>query len=184
MSRFIKSVIQTYSRLLLFACGLLLGIQVPSFVDQYDKRLDAHFLEVSANIAGFQSTAELMFDGDMEALISYYRSSDDEVFERDAESIRIIIDRFNRISAERLIMQGNLVDVAMHVAFAADREIFDETISQYSCTVPLNLLAVQWGFVLAILLIISIDLCWFGCVKCVHLIGGEHKRHRPKSTYK
>ena len=180
MSHFLKSVLRTYSRLLLFAGGLLLGIQVPSFIDQYEKRVDAHYQEVSANISGFQSTAQLLFDGELEALISYYQSSNDEVFKRDAGSIRIIADRFNRISAERVALAGNLLNVAFHVLLRPDREIFDETISQYSYTVPLNSLAVQWGLALAVFLIISIDLCWFGCVKCVGLLGGRHRKHRSK----
>ena len=46
-----------YARLVIFAAGLLLGIQVPAFVDQYKNRVAAHYLEVSANIAGFQATA-------------------------------------------------------------------------------------------------------------------------------
>ena len=49
--------------------GLLLGIQVPNFVDQYSRRIDAHYQEVSENISGFQSTADLLFSGDLEELI-------------------------------------------------------------------------------------------------------------------
>jgi len=67
-----KNLLQTYSRLLLFAAALLLGIQIPSFIDQYEKRVDAHFQEVSINISGFQNTADLMFGGDLQQLIAYY----------------------------------------------------------------------------------------------------------------
>jgi hypothetical protein len=73
----------------LFAVGLLLGIQVPSFIDQYQQRIDAHFREVSINITGFQDTADRLFSGDLESLIAYYRKSNDEVFQRDAASRRL-----------------------------------------------------------------------------------------------
>jgi Protein of unknown function (DUF2937) len=171
----ILSLLKTYSRLLLFGCGLLLGIQVPNFVDQYERRIDAHYIEVSANISGFQSTADLLFAGDMEALIAYYQESNDQVFESDAQSIRNIVDRYNRISSERAALSGSALAAAIHVMLYADDEFIGETFDQYGYTVPLNLLAIEWGLVIALFLTITIDLCLFGCVKCVGLFG--RKKH-------
>ena len=176
----IISLLKTYSRLFIFAGGLLLGIQVPNFVDQYERRIDAHYLEVSANISGFQSTADLLFSGDMQALIAYYEASNDLVFESDAQSIRSIVDRFIRISAEREAMSGSAIAAAMHVILSADDEFVDETFDQYGYTVPLNMLAVEWGLASALLLTIAIDLGLFGCVKCAGLFGRK-KRNRLKS---
>lgn len=156
----------------------MLGIQVPSFVDQYQKRVDAHFLEVSTNISGFQSTADLLFNGEIEALIAYYESSADEVFQRDADSIRLIVNRFNRISAEQAALQSNVIAVAMHVMFAADREFFDEAVAQYTYTVPLNSIAIQWGLAIAILITLTIDLILFTCVKSLGMVG----RRRAKQS--
>tara|TARA_B110000858_G_scaffold115070_1_gene131496 strand:- start:7716 stop:8252 length:537 start_codon:yes stop_codon:yes gene_type:complete len=171
----IASLLKTYSRLFIFAGGLLLGIQVPNFVDQYERRIDAHYLEVSSNISGFQSTADLLFSGDMEALISYYVHSNDSVFESDAQSIRSIVDRYNRISNEREALSGGILATAIHVILHADDEFIDETFDQYGYTVPLNLLAVEWGLAIALLLTIAIDLGLFGCVKCARLIIPKKK---------
>ena len=171
----ILSLLKTYSRLLIFAGGLLLGIQVPNFVDQYERRIDAHYLEVNANISGFQSTADLLFSGDMEALIAYYADSNDLVFESDAQSIRSIVARYNRISNEREAMSGNILTAAMHVILYADDEFIGETFEQYGYTIPLNMLAVEWGLAIALLLTITIDLGLFGCVKCVGLIDRKKK---------
>lgn len=41
---------RSYLRLLLFTLGLLLGVQVPGFIDDYAKRVDAHRLEAAQNI--------------------------------------------------------------------------------------------------------------------------------------
>jgi hypothetical protein len=139
----ILSLLKTYSRLLIFAGGLLLGIQVPNFVDQYERRIDAHYLEVNANISGFQSTADLLFSGDMEALIAYYADSNDLVFESDAQSIRSIVDRYDRISNEREALSGNIFAASMHVILNADNEFMDETFEQYGYTISLNLLAIE-----------------------------------------
>ena len=171
----ILSLLKTYSRLFIFAGGLLLGIQVPNFIDQYERRIDAHYLEVSANISGFQSTADLLFSGDIEALIAYYADSNDLVFESDAQSIRSIVDRYDRISNEREALSGNIFAASMHVILNADNEFMDETFEQYGYTVPLNMLAVGWGIAIALLLTITIDLGVFGCVKCVGLIDRKKK---------
>jgi hypothetical protein len=171
----ILSLLKTYSRLFIFAGGLLVGIQVPNFIDQYERRIDAHYLEVSANISGFQSTADLLFSGDIQALITYYVDSNDLVFESDAQSIRSIVARYNRISNEREAMSGNILTAAMHVILYADDEFIGETFEQYGYTIPLNMLAVEWGLAIALLLTITIDLGLFGCVKCVGLIDRKKK---------
>ena len=180
MSHVLRSLFRTYSRLLIFAGGLLIGIQVPSFIDQYQKRVDAHFQEVSINISGFQSTANLLFNGDIEALVAYYQNSNDIVFEQDAQSIKIIVDRFNRISGEQAALNKNIVFAALHVVFSADQEFFDETVSDYSYTVPLNGIAVQWGLSIAVLLTVAIDLGLFGCVKCVSMLGRRRRKNPMK----
>ncbi len=177
----ILSLFKAYSRLIIFAVGLLVGIQIPNFVDQYERRIDAHYQEVSANISGFQTTADLLFAGDMEELIAYYQQSNDAVFESDAQSIRNIVDRYNRISGERAALSGSALAAAMHIVFYADDEFIAETFAQYGYTVPLNMLAVSWGFALALLLTIAIDLGLFGCVKCASLITRRKKRRHLQS---
>ena len=167
---FIANLLKAYSRLVIFAVGILFGIQVPSFVDQYTKRIDAHFQEVSINISGFQQTADNLFSGDLAALIAYYDASNDAVFRSDANSIRLIADRYNRLENERAALQNNGLAVAMHVMFTADQEFFQEALDQYTYTVPLNSIAIQWGLALAIFITLTLDLSFFGCKKCYKVI--------------
>jgi len=171
-----KFLLQTYVRLLIFAAALLLGIQIPSFIDQYGQRVDAHYREVSVNISGFQNTADLLFGGDLQQLIAYYANSNDTVFERDANSIQLIADRYARFAAEQAALADNLLAVAVHVLLAPDQEIFDETMAQYSYTVPLNSLAIQWGLALAIALILFLDFSLFGCRKCYGYLRRRKQR--------
>jgi len=174
----LSSFLRTTSRLLVFGGGLLMGIQVPAFVDQYSQRVDAHYREVTANISGFQRTADEMFGGDLYQLVQYYRQSNDPVFESDAQSVQNIVDRYYRISGEYELMQGNLVEVAMHVLLTADTELLQETRNQYSYTVPLNGIALQWGFAAAVVLFLLAELCVGCCVGCVHWARNRGRRHR------
>ena len=63
-------MLRAYLRLVLFALGLLIGVQAPGFVDQYSKRVSAHYIEAKKNFAGFQHTADAYFGGSMAALVS------------------------------------------------------------------------------------------------------------------
>ena len=77
-------MLRSYLRLTLFALCLLLGVQVPGFIDDYAKRVEAHRLESQQSLKGFQETARNFFKGDMDALVAHYRVSDDPVMRSDA----------------------------------------------------------------------------------------------------
>lgn len=164
-------------RLFIFGAALLIGIQVPAFVGEYRTRVDAHFREVSANIAGFQQTADLLFDGNLDELVSYYRASQDRVFQSDAESIQTIVQRYRRFQVEQEIMQGGSLMAVWHVLSGADSELIAETRAQYTYTVPLDSLAIQWGIAIALLVVVLSELCLLGCIKCSRLVSGK-KSHQ------
>ena len=171
------SLFRTSTRLAVFATGLLLGIQVPAFVEQYALRVDAHYNEVTINISGFQRTADELFSGDLQALINYYRNSNDPVFERDAENIAAIAARYDRLGLEQAAMQGSMLAVVWHVVVAGDREILGETRSEYGYNVPLNSAAIMWGLALALLVMLSMDACVFCGKKCVSILHRRPNNH-------
>ena len=77
----------SYLRLVLFAVGLLVGVQVPGFINDYAKRVEAHLIEAQTSLRGFQGTAEQFFKGDLQALVAHYRASEDPIFRSDADSL-------------------------------------------------------------------------------------------------
>ncbi|MBD3649377.1 MAG: DUF2937 family protein, partial [Pseudomonadales bacterium] len=56
-------MVYRYFSIILASLLLLTGLQVPSFVDQYEKRVDAHLLEVTENLRGFQEIADEYYGG-------------------------------------------------------------------------------------------------------------------------
>jgi uncharacterized membrane protein len=48
---------RSYLRLVLFAFGLLVGVQVPGFITDYQQRADAHRNEALQSLQGFRATA-------------------------------------------------------------------------------------------------------------------------------
>jgi uncharacterized membrane-anchored protein YhcB (DUF1043 family) len=150
-------MLANYVRLIVFALGLLVGIQVPGFVDQYAKRVSAHQIEVARNFHGFQETANRYFNGDVQALIAHHVASTDETFKDEARSIREMYERLTVLTAELAAMRGPLVRQILHVVFRPNKEILDETWAEYSYTVPLNPAAVVCGVTIGALLAMLVE---------------------------
>lgn len=157
MGSTLLAIVRTGTRLLLFAAILLAGIQIPAFVTQYEQRVDAHYREVSTNVRGFQTTADLLFGGDLDALVAYYRNSDDAVFNSDANSVATIVSRYRQLDAEHQALTANAFARAMHVLFSSDPDILQETTQAYSYTIPLNAAAIVWGLALALLVTVCFE---------------------------
>jgi hypothetical protein len=145
--------------LILVACvAILLGIQVPNFVDQYEKRLDAHFIEVKNNLRGFQEIADKFYGGALEALIAKHETSEDPTFKEEARPIRKMYERYVRFKEQKLALETNLPRKIAFLAIDGDKELLNETYTSYSFTVPLNQSAVFAGFLSVAAVILLIEL--------------------------
>jgi hypothetical protein len=149
-----------YRYLLIFlAClGLLGGIQVPSFVDQYEKRLDAHLLEVQADLKGYQEIADRDFGGSMESLIRRHRESTDMVFRDEAEPIEKMYLRLLHYRDQRQGLGTQLPGKVWYLLRYGDHDLLQETWARYSYTIPLDSIAIYSGFAAAALVVILLEL--------------------------
>jgi hypothetical protein len=166
-------VLRAYLRLVLFALGLLGGVQVPGFVDQYAKRVSAHYVEATKSIAGFQRTADQYFGGSIDALIAHHEASSDAVFKDEARAVVAIYVRLKNLTVEFDAMNGPLLSRFLHVAFRPDKEILGETIAAYSYTVPLNEEAIVCGLVAGLLLALLVESVLVGMVRLGRWTIGE-----------
>ncbi|MDA7088520.1 DUF2937 family protein [Pseudomonas sp. SA3-5] len=155
---------RSYLRLALFALGLLVGVQVPGYIGDYSKRVEAHRLESEQSLAGFRETARRFFQGDLQALLTHYQDSDDPVMRSDAQSVGYLVDRASFLELEWQAMQQPWYGQVWHLATVADRELMDETYSAYRYQVLLAPQAIAWGLVCALLL------AWL--VECLLLLIG------------
>ncbi|MBN24712.1 MAG: hypothetical protein CL578_06650 [Alteromonadaceae bacterium] len=173
------NIIREYLRLAVFAMGLLSGVQIPAFIDQYQKRVDAHLLEARQNLAGFKQTAERYFEGDMTALIHHYRSSPDAVFQQDAKNVQLIYERTTLLQNQWDNLNSGVVERAYYVARHYNPQLLQETINQYSYTVPLEPVALGWGICIALLFAavfdIFIGLSAKTCSVCYHAARNKAK---------
>jgi hypothetical protein len=165
-------MIAHYLRLIVFAFGLLIGVQVPAFVDQYAKRVSAHQIEVSRNFAGFQEIADRYFGGSVEALVAHHQASTDAPFRDEARSIQQMYERLKVFSAELAAMRGPVIKQIFHVAFSSNAEVLNETRHEYTYTVPLNAAAVASGVTIGTVMALLVE----------SLLVGVMRLLRPRRT--
>ncbi|MDD0844211.1 DUF2937 family protein [Pseudomonas sp. Gutcm_11s] len=163
-----------YLRLLVFAFGLLVGVQVPGFVADYAKRVDAHRAESEQSLLGFRETAAKFFNGDLNALVAHYRASTDEVMRSDADSVEHLVSRYTLLEAEWLAMQGPWYAQIWHLSTDADQALLQETYDAYTYQVLLAPQAIFWGLGVGLVLAWLAELLALGVGWTVG-IGRKHK---------
>jgi hypothetical protein len=168
----------SYLRLVLFAAGLLIGVQVPGFINDYAKRVEAHLIEAQTGLSGFQGTANQFFKGDMHALVNHYRASEDPIFRSDADSLSAMLTRQLALDKQFQAMQGPWYIRVLQVALAADPDIRKETWNGYSYQILLTPEAMIWGMSGALLLSFGIE-CLFRLIDWVVLGGKRLRQSRP-----
>ena len=168
----------SYLRLVLFAAGLLIGVQVPGFINDYAKRVEAHLIEAQTGLRGFQGTAEQFFKGDLQALVAHYRASDDPVFRSDADSLSTLLNRQLALDKQFQAMQGPWYIRFLQVVLAADPDIRKETWNSYSYQILLTPEAMIWGMSGALLLSFGIE-CLIRLIDWVVLGGRRLRQSRP-----
>jgi hypothetical protein len=165
-----------YIRLIVFAVGLLVGVQLPGFVDQYVKRVSAHQSEAAKDFSGFQQTADKYFGGDVQALIAHHAADADHAFQDEAADIRTLYDRLTAWNAELAALRGPLPRQILHVLLHPNAEILAETRAEYSYTVPLNPAAVICGVGLGALGALLVESVLVGSLR---LLRPRRARGRP-----
>lgn len=154
------SKIHHYISMLVFAAALMLGVQLPNFVDQYIKRLEAHLKEAQIQFDEFSKIAKLSPGGSMEALIKKHENSLDPTFRAEAEPLRNNLLRKQYYEKEIEAMRGSFWSQSWHVLTSADKEIFKDTYSSYTANVPLNMNAAMSGLVFGLVASLVLEFFW------------------------
>ncbi len=152
------AVLYRYLMIVVACISLLIGLQIPNFVDQYQKRVDAHLREVSINLLPFQEIANKYFSGDIRKLIELHRNSEVKPFQEEGLAIEKMVARKLRFEADLAAMQASLPQKALNILLHGDKEVIDEAMAQYSYSVPLNQDALIFGACAALVILLLLEL--------------------------
>lgn len=146
------AIFTSYLRIILLISGVLAGIQLPGFVDQYGKSLQAHLIESERSLNEFRDEAEKFFDGSIEDLIAHYQASDDRVFQEGGQSISAIYQRNQLLEQAYRSFSQNAWSAYQQAFFTPVEDIQREVRGSFSYTVKLNPGAILFGLVSGLLL--------------------------------
>jgi hypothetical protein len=153
--------ITEYSKFILFACGVLVGIQLPGFVGQYGKSLESHYLESNLSLAEFQDDADQYFSGDLLKLIEHYQINPDQVFNAGGESIDAIYNR-NQLLESKLVEFNSSEYLAFKQVYLSPvPDIRNEVWSNYTFSVTLDKFAVAFGLLSGFLFALSLEIAYW-----------------------
>jgi ABC-type oligopeptide transport system ATPase subunit len=146
----IWSLLQRYSLKLTFALTLLIGIQFPHFLDQYETRLDAHYLESKTQLSHYQKLADLLFAGDLGALVEKHKNSEIALFKAETFILEALIERTDFLKNQKIALQGPLYKRFIFIITQVNEPLFIETQDNYQANIVINQQAIIVGLCVAV----------------------------------
>lgn len=167
-----------YMRLFLFCAALLVGVQLPTFVDQYGKALQAHYLESERTLLEFRQDAQMFFQGDLNALANYYMAQNDEIIARGGQNIQTLLERNQLLRQAWLAFQSSTPRAFYATYLSPIEDVRQEAWNSYSFLLKLDALAIGCGLFFALALALCFDLICSVIIAFAHLIGSPQRSKR------
>ncbi len=133
---------------LLFACGLVLFLQLPQFIDHYTQHLGGYRQAVADTVADYQRSADTHYAGDLNRLVADFRD-DDTPAQRDmGEKMQRDRDRLVELDTAIAVLSGeSLINKLIYLARNLDLPMAQATAEAFTPGVPLNLQAGLCGLI-------------------------------------
>ena len=173
------SVIKRYSLQLVFTISLLLGLQLPNFLQQYELRLQGHFAEAKMQLGKFQSLADQYFQGDLQALMAQHKSSDVRVFQDEALLIESHYLRVQQLQQQIDILDQPIWYRLWSLSQQLNQPIAKETWFGYQANIILNQQAILVGVVVAVWMMLCLEML-LGLGKYCCCRAFSYIKKRPK----
>lgn len=177
------SNILNYLKISVVIISILIGIQVPAFVDQYGKSLDSRLAESENSIAEFQDDADKYFDGDLDKLIKHYENKEDPVIVSGGESIETLVSRNKILVNAQVKYQESFYSSYIHVLFSPIKEIREDVWRNYTYSIVLNKVEIIASVISGVGTLMLIDLLIFLLSLLTKVIKNPSKRDTEHTSY-
>ena len=176
------SVVKRYSLQLVFTLSLLLGLQLPNFLQQYELRLQGHFIEAQQQLLQFQSLADKYFSGVLNALITKHKSSDDSLYRDEALVIETTYARVQFLQQKIDSLKNPIWYRIVALVQQIKQPIFKETWAGYDANILLNKQAILVGLSVAMLFMLSLELFFYFVKLSISRLFYQVKSKRKASS--
>ena len=164
---------------LIFACVLLMGIQLPNFAIQYQQSLDAHYQESHNQLQQYQDIADRFYLGDMDQLLAAHQNNAVTAIRAEAKIITSLIERSDYLQQQLNALQNKqLIERLWHLLNHLNFDIADEVLKNYSLSLPLNSEAIIIGLALAFACNVALQIILATLLSLLHPKSGNNIFHR------
>ena len=153
--------INHYITMLLFTVMFLVGLQVPAFMDQYTKRVDAQVIEVTRLLRQYQKIADKYHNGNMSELIALHEANANKTFNDEAVVISQHVKREQYLSNHLDQLKNNVFRGASTILFQVDEDIYARTIKQYTMSIQFTKLSLIFAAFMAVFSCVLYELILF-----------------------
>ena len=138
---------------IIFAAGVLLFMQVPHLIDQYEQRLGGYYQAQVNHLEKYQQIADRQHRGDLSALIYEFESSAKPSVQQTAKNVREISQQAEQYKRDvQVLANDSLLVKLSHLATTLNIEIAQAVMQTYSPAFPLSVEGLICGLVGGILL--------------------------------
>ncbi|WP_372881571.1 DUF2937 family protein [Psychromonas sp.] len=155
------ALLQRYSLKLVFALTLLLGLQIPNFLQQYEIRLDSHYIEAKNQLNAYQRLADRYFSGNLQALISTHKNDPKKLFQDEALVVEDLVNRVHYLQTQKDSLNVTLTKRLLFLAGQVNSPLFHETRVNYQAEIILNKNAISVGLVCALISSLLLEFVFF-----------------------
>lgn len=150
---------------IVFAFGLILFMQVPQFVDQYEHRLGGYFQAQVDYLQQYQKIADEQFQGSLLALIKDFNSSNKQSVKQTGINIREAQIQSEQLNIDlQVLANKSFIEKLIHLSTTLKVDIARATIQSLNPALPLSVEAFICGLLGAIVVSLLCNFC-FGLPK-------------------
>ncbi|SET47957.1 DUF2937 family protein [Thalassotalea agarivorans] len=155
----------------LFTIAFIAGVQLPAFIQQYIQRLAGRLDEAQYNLAQYQHIADIHYQGSLDTLAQRYLANSDITVVKVGEIVQSLILRVDYLSSHLdTLQQANHVEKLWLFVTQVDTTIAQNTLHDYSLSIPIELNALIAGGSLAFLYMATKSSCAYCGRKAVSAV--------------
>lgn len=156
-----------------FACGVIVFLQLPHFIDQYTQRIGGFAESKQQQLQEYQAIANRNFNGDLELLIDSFNRSNDAAVRETGNNINLTQMDVSQLNEEVSVLSTeSLLKKTLFLTTNLRLNIAKGTLNAFQPGVPLNLWALLYGLLGGVLF----SLIFNGCTKVPRLVLRKKKK--------
>jgi len=138
---------------IIFAVGVLLFMQVPHFIDQYEQRLGGYYQAQVKNLAQYQQIANQQHQGNLSALIDEFESSSKRSVQQTGSHVREMSEQTEQLKNDVLVLASDsFIMKFSHVVTTLKVDIARAVIQTYKPAFPLSVEGLVCGLLGGVIL--------------------------------